>query len=133
MESAVVKPAAVPPLVVATLESSSSRLLGLLPAPTVSNLFLVGARGGGGTALSIDRKFTAVVRLKRATTSMFDRRKAIILPFFLSRYGNPHLENAENISSAALVKYPVSAFAGIPNMPGVSSGKDFSMCMLYRW
>lgn len=44
-----------------------------------------------------------------------------------------HLKNAANVSSAALVKYPVSAFAGIPNMPGVSSGNDFSICMLYRW
>lgn len=38
MESAVANPAAVPPLVVTTLESSSSFVLAVLPAPTASNL-----------------------------------------------------------------------------------------------
>lgn len=38
MESAVANPAAVPPLVVTTLESSSSCVLAVLPAPTASNL-----------------------------------------------------------------------------------------------
>lgn len=131
MESAVVKGAGVPPLVVATLESSSSCLLGLLPKPTVSNLF--GGRGGGGSAALSQEKLQQSCDCRRDTTSMFHRRKVELLPPLLSRYYNAHLENAENISSAALVKYPVSAFAGIPNMPGVSSGKDFSMCMLYRW
>lgn len=38
MESAVANPAAVPPLVITTLASSSSFLLAVLPSPTVSNL-----------------------------------------------------------------------------------------------
>lgn len=127
MESAVVKPTAAwpPPLVVATLVSSSSRVRAPFPAPTtVSSLFC----GGGGT--EVQRREKPSVPKGEIAIGAVPPTENVRLAQHTT--GATHLEKAAKISSAALVKYPVSAFAGIPNIPGVSSGKDFSICMLYR-
>lgn len=118
MESVVVKPNVVPPVVVATLESSSSCcLFVLLAVPTVSNL--------------VWGEHSILIRTRK--NYWWCSFIVVNVDFRLSgQQICTHLKNAANVSSAAFVKYPVSAFAGMPNIPGVSSGNDFSICMLYR-